>query len=260
MDYVVQSRNGPVEFSTELTVDQAAKILKAQTKPNNFRDSLLVSHDGRRGLSEKQELWFLKLAQDVLDEAKQEQVDGPYKSLVKVFSASGLSRLKIRFGDLSVSMAKPGSANEGWLYTHWCDAYAGKISPQGHDHLFWPNSHVREALDEVAKDPIGAAIKHGRETDSCACCGRGLSDPISVFAGIGPTCLERIAGKAARKEMQAAYKTNDNEGYLEVLRRLQFVEQQESRAAQPQEAKVEVKREGYSSDHDFMLARALEAL
>jgi hypothetical protein len=38
-------------------------------------------------------------------------------------------------------------------------------------------------------DPLAYAVAYGRETGSCSCCGRELSDPISVERGVGPVCL-----------------------------------------------------------------------
>ena len=35
-----------------------------------------------------------------------------------------------------------------------------------------------------------------------------LTPPVSVFGGIGPVCLERLAGKAARKQLEAAFKAS----------------------------------------------------
>ena len=61
---------------------------------------------------------------------------------------------------------------------------------------------------EAMADPEGTARAFGREFGICSCCGRGLEDPVSVFGGIGPVCLERLAGKAARKHLEAAFKAS----------------------------------------------------
>jgi len=45
-------------------------------------------------------------------------------------------------------------------------------------------------LCEIAADPLESAVKYGRATGVCGCCGRALSDPASVAAGIGPVCAE----------------------------------------------------------------------
>lgn len=46
-------------------------------------------------------------------------------------------------------------------------------------------------LCEIAADPMKAATEYGRSTGSCGCCGRELTDPASVAAGIGPICAEK---------------------------------------------------------------------
>lgn len=50
---------------------------------------------------------------------------------------------------------------------------------------------VAELLTAVAKDPTGQARLFGQKTGICCCCGRELTDPISVEAGIGPICAEK---------------------------------------------------------------------
>lgn len=44
----------------------------------------------------------------------------------------------------------------------------------------------------IAHDPRAASIRYGRELGHCGICGRTLTDPDSIAAGIGPVC----AGKA----------------------------------------------------------------
>ena len=254
--YTLQTRNGPIELTTELSVDSAIKILQGDQKnksSNNFRDSLLNSHT-TRGLSTKQELWVLKLAQDSIEDDAKASIDGPFKSLFKPFTVAGLKKLKIRFGDLDLSRAPDHGINKGHLYVCYHGNYSGKVTPSGH-YKGSPRQEIVDRLEEVAADPIQAAIDHGRETGSCACCGRSLSDPLSVFIGVGPICFARIAGDDARKEADVAFKSNDEEGFKDVLRRLRFYDEKETGrlAASP----VEVKEEEFSDPNDYLLAKAL---
>lgn len=50
----------------------------------------------------------------------------------------------------------------------------------------------REARDKIlaliAKDPREASIAYGRELGACGVCGRTLTNPESITAGIGPIC------------------------------------------------------------------------
>ena len=45
-----------------------------------------------------------------------------------------------------------------------------------------------ETLTLIAKDPLEAALRYGRRTGNCACCGRLLTNHTSIDAGIGPIC------------------------------------------------------------------------
>jgi len=48
------------------------------------------------------------------------------------------------------------------------------------------------ALREVEADPRGAAERYGRATGRCAVCGRELTGPASIRAGIGPKCASEL--------------------------------------------------------------------
>ena len=45
-----------------------------------------------------------------------------------------------------------------------------------------------DAVVRVAANPRGEAVQHGKATGRCSCCGRELTDPISIEMGIGPIC------------------------------------------------------------------------
>lgn len=49
----------------------------------------------------------------------------------------------------------------------------------------------KQALNVIAENPRDAAIRYGRQTGSCACCGRALSNKQSIEAGVGPVCAEK---------------------------------------------------------------------
>lgn len=43
----------------------------------------------------------------------------------------------------------------------------------------------------LAAAPKEAAVRWGRKTGRCSCCGRELTDATSVAMGIGPICAEK---------------------------------------------------------------------
>ena len=50
----------------------------------------------------------------------------------------------------------------------------------------------RLAVEALASDPKAAAVAFGMKTGSCCICGRTLTDPESVKAGIGPICAAKF--------------------------------------------------------------------
>lgn len=68
------------------------------------------------------------------------------------------------------------------------------IKIQASDDLYPVRDRDRRdgILREIAKDPRAASIRYGHELGSCGVCGRTLTDPESIAAGIGPVC----AGKS----------------------------------------------------------------
>jgi len=47
-------------------------------------------------------------------------------------------------------------------------------------------------LAEFDADPLGAAVKYGKLSGTCCSCGRDLTDPASIEAGIGPICAQKF--------------------------------------------------------------------
>lgn len=105
--------------------------------------------------------------------------------------ANGLNKLKARFAGLTFAPARADSANAGAIYVRDGQEYLGKVV--GGKFLAVRSCGAeREAMVlKVAADPKAAAIEYGRQTGTCSCCGRELSDPASVEAGIGPICATK---------------------------------------------------------------------
>jgi len=51
---------------------------------------------------------------------------------------------------------------------------------------------MERVLEQIARDPMGALVAYGHRTGTCGVCGRRLSDPESVEAGIGPVCASKV--------------------------------------------------------------------
>lgn len=206
MEYVIHKRDGStVEFSTDLNPDQAADVLRPHSGSSEFVSSLVDAHRRDR-LSRPMELWLLKLAQDRLEESTGSQ--GPFAGLLEAINrmqAQAKARVILRCVGVTIKACTQG-ANEGGSYLFSpSGTYRGKLTPRG--TLQGP-SDLAEVLAPISADPVAAALAYGQETGECACCGRELSDPVSVYGGIGPICLERLAGRDARKQLEAQFKAS----------------------------------------------------
>lgn len=102
--------------------------------------------------------------------------------------AAGLSRLKFRVAQFTISPAKESSANAGALYVKSGDSYLGKVK----GGKFYPvrecTAETESAFLAVMADPMAAAKAYGIKTGRCSCCGAELTNKESIAAGIGPIC------------------------------------------------------------------------
>jgi hypothetical protein len=118
----------------------------------------------------------------VVDVTRIEELFGQARS-------NGLKRLVFRVRDgVVVSEAPAHGANAGALYVKENGAYAGKIKGGRFFATSEASAAVLPRLLAVAADPLTEATLYGKETGECCCCGRELTDPVSVERGIGPIC------------------------------------------------------------------------
>jgi hypothetical protein len=112
----------------------------------------------------------------------------PIHAMFSKAQEAGLKKLQYRAEGLVLSLAKPHSTNPGAIYVkRKSGAYLGKVV--GQKFLAYGATDADQAaLRTIAADPAEAATRYGKMTRECSCCGRELSDPDSVAAGIGPVC------------------------------------------------------------------------
>ena len=199
--FVVVAQGEIVEFNSTFMDDSAMDLL--QFIPGNFARSLWeASHN--RGLSEKQLAWAHKLAMDYLERAKSPADDNTDKpdlsGLFAAFQAAkdkGAKRLTLRFDGVNV---KPSRDLESLWVTSQTETevgdygpkpkYLGKVTRSGIDSRL--SDTVRQTILAAANDPLSAAIRYGKVSGQCSCCGRELTDPRSIERGIGPICAEKF--------------------------------------------------------------------
>lgn len=120
-------------------------------------------------------------------------VDNLMEALQRAKS-KGLKKPALRFEGFTVTMAGEHSKNAGGLYLKDGSTYLGKIVG-GKLTASWEANRMEGLLDRIATamvDPVEAARAYGKRTGYCSCCGRLLTDPVSVANGIGPICESKF--------------------------------------------------------------------
>ena len=107
---------------------------------------------------------------------------------------NGYKSPKLRTEHATFSLAPDHGNNAGFIYVKNPDSdYLGKISATG---AFYPSRDcsdvVKSLVAKVAENALSAAVEYGRKSGVCSCCGRELTDPASIAAGIGPICASKF--------------------------------------------------------------------
>lgn len=199
-ELTVTARGEIVTFESRLSDDAALDLLQHCT--GSFARSLWNQSHNRQ-LSPAQLAWAHKLSCDLLQQESQQEAnsgEAQFSKLFEVFKAAkarGLKRLTLRLSGVNVkpnrdltmlwvtSQTEKEEGNYGLQ-----PKYLGKVTPNRLDSRLADN--VKAVLLEAAADPLTAAIRYGKETGSCSCCGRDLTNPESIRLGIGPICREKF--------------------------------------------------------------------
>lgn len=166
---------------------------------NSFANDLIGRHkSGKRAFSQPQ----VNAAQSMMEKteatraakAAQKKAEAveidlqPIRDMFEAAVAKGLKRPTYRAEGLVINRAPDSGANPGALYVKTVEAdYLGKLV--GIEYR--GNQIAVPPLKVIAENPLEAAVRYGRATGRCACCGRELSDPKSIALGIGPICADK---------------------------------------------------------------------
>jgi hypothetical protein len=152
-------------------------------------------------LSASQYAWAHKLSVDantpaVVDVNQTSQ----FEALFNAFEAAkgkGAKRLTLRFEGVNVKPNRDLSALWVTSQTEFEQGdygmqpkYLGKVTRTSIDSKF--SDTVRETIMGAASDPLTAAIKYGKVSGSCSCCGKELTVKESIDRGIGPICARNF--------------------------------------------------------------------
>jgi hypothetical protein len=105
---------------------------------------------------------------------------------------NGIKTPKLRLGSFMFSRAPDTGRNAGSIYVKEGKSYLGKVT-DGEFFPVWDCGDDRKAqVIDVAADPAKAAKAYGLRTGKCSCCGRTLTNGLSVALGIGPICATKF--------------------------------------------------------------------
>lgn len=195
--FTVVCKGESITFESNFMDDTAWDLL--QFVPGSFARSLYQADK----LSDKQLAWVHKLAVDFAAAQSAPQNDtnpSQFEALFAAFEAAkskGAKRLTLRFEGVNV---KPNRDNTALWVTSQSETemgeyglkpkYLGKVTTAGCDSRL--SDDVKAIIMGAANDPLNAAIRYGKVSGECSCCGRELTDPKSIEAGIGPICATKF--------------------------------------------------------------------
>lgn len=174
-------------------------FLADASKWSMFAFSLHEQVSRGRTLSPRQEAAALAMmdkakARNAADKAKVAVDLSPIAAMFEAAKGNGYKRPTYRAEGVVITRAPDTGRNAGALYvkSFETDAYLGKIV----GGMFTPTADgvaekAPEAVLVIAEDPKEAAIRFGRKTGNCSCCGRELTNRESVELGIGPICATK---------------------------------------------------------------------
>ena len=177
--------------------------LRGMTSWNSFAQSLTEQYDRKGALSDKQVVSAARMiAKTAATKAKRAaekaaatvavDLDAIRQMFAKA-AESGLKRPTYRAEGLIISRAPDHGKNAGALYVKTASGdYQGKIQGREFNPAYSAAPETTTALQAIAKDPAEAAIRYGRLTGSCSCCGRELTNKVSIENGIGPVCATKF--------------------------------------------------------------------
>jgi hypothetical protein len=197
-----------VVFET-LHVDETnplAPALKAFAEKSDFFAKLLVDYTHYKYLSPKQ--WAC-VEREIAKSAplKANLFSEIGERLLHARDEHGMKKPAIKLndggaGEYRFSLAPPG-VNTGYVYVKtqgeteygygW--VYLGKIHPHTGEVSIWNWDEKKlflSRMEAVLADGLDAALRdYGLSTGNCGCCGRQLTEDLSVKSGVGPVCATR---------------------------------------------------------------------
>lgn len=127
-------------------------------------------------------------------EREQRAASAPEVSVAAIETAfataqqNGLRFPKLRLDTFTFSLAGANSKNAGAIYVKEGGDYLGKMQGGKFFRVRTTTDEQERRIVVAAADPDAAARAYGLRTGSCSCCGRELTNKVSIDLGIGPIC------------------------------------------------------------------------
>ena len=93
-----------------------------------------------------------------------------------------------------LSLAPAYGKNAGAIYVKSDDVYLGKIVGGKFVRAGACSAQDEADLILACQSPEASAVAYGRAYGNCSCCGRELTNALSIELGIGPICREKFFG------------------------------------------------------------------
>jgi hypothetical protein len=195
--FTVTARGESITFTSTLSDAKVLETLRGLR--STFAQDLARKFNK---LSASQYAWAHKLAVDANTPAVAVNVNQPsqFEALFNAFEAAkgkGAKRLTLRFEGVNVKPNRDLTALWVTSQTEFEQGdygmqpkYLGKVTRTSIDSKF--SDTVRETIMAAASDPLTAAIKYGKVSGSCSCCGKELTVKESIDRGIGPVCAKKF--------------------------------------------------------------------
>jgi hypothetical protein len=195
-NFTVTARGESITFSSTLSDAKVLQTLRGLR--STFAQDLARKFNK---LSPAQYAWAHKLAVDANTPAVVNvNQTSQFEALFNAFETAkgkGAKRLTLRFEGVNVKPNRDLSALWVTSQTEFEQGdygmkpkYLGKVTRTAIDSKF--SDTVRETIMGAANDPLTAAIKYGKVSGSCSCCGKELTVKESIERGIGPICREKF--------------------------------------------------------------------
>ena len=105
---------------------------------------------------------------------------------------NGIKRPKLRLDTFIFSRAPDTGRNAGSIYVTEDEVYLGKVTGGRFAPSRDCDTDTTARIVAAASDPDAAARAYGLRTGVCSCCGRGLTNGLSIDLGIGPICRSKF--------------------------------------------------------------------